>query len=64
MITNRKENKCPCCGATLTESLEINIEVDDTGIVRRVMYECDHCHTTVFGRENYALCDIEQTNFV
>ena len=64
MVTNRTKNYCPCCGSVLVESVEISTEYDETGLIRRVACECKHCGTTVFCKENYLLCDIEQTNFV
>ena len=64
VITNRKENKCPRCGEKLIEVLEISTEIDDTGLIRRSKCVCNGCGATVLCRENYALCDIEQLNFV
>ena len=64
MIINRKENKCPRCGGELIEVLEISTEIDDTGLVRRSKCVCNKCDATVFCRENYLLCDIEQLNLV
>jgi ribosomal protein S27AE len=64
MITNRKENKCPRCGGELIEVLEISTEIDDSGLIRRSKCVCDKCDTTVFCKENYLLCDIEQLNLV
>lgn len=61
MIVNRNENLCPCCGEVLPKGIETFTEVDETGLIRGVVCECEHCGTTVFCRENYALCDIEQT---
>ena len=64
VITNRKENKCPRCGGELIEVLEISTEIDNTGLIRRSKCVCNGCGATVLCRENYALCDIEQLNFV
>ena len=64
VITNRKENKCPRCGEKLIEVLEISTEIDDTGLIHRSKCVCNGCGATVLCRENYALCDIEQLNFV
>ena len=64
MITNRKESKCPCCGGELIEVLEISAEIDETGLIRRSKCICSECDTTVFCRENYLLCDIEQLSFM
>lgn len=63
MITNRKENKCPKCGASLKTVDDFLVDIDETGLILRNKYECDMCHTFVWCRENYALCDIEQTKF-
>ena len=64
VITNRKENKCPRCGEKLIEVLEISTEIDNTELIRRSQCVCNGCGATVLCRENYALCDIEQLNFV
>ena len=64
VITNRKENKCPRCGEKLIEVLEISTEIDNTGLIRRSKCMCNSCGSIVLCRENYALCEIEQLNFV
>lgn len=63
MITKRKENKCPKCKAPLKKVDDFLVDTDETGLILHCRYECDMCHTFVWCRENYALCEIQQTKF-